>query len=83
MRSTLYSSGIVRITLYPLAAATMASPIPVFPLVGSTIIPPGFRRPCRSAASIMLRPMRSFTLPPGLNDSNLTSISGQPFFGIR
>jgi hypothetical protein len=34
LRSILIVSGIVRISLYPLAAATQASPIPVFPLVG-------------------------------------------------
>ena len=40
LRSTLLSrlmeAGIVRMSSYPLAAATMASPIPVLPDVGST-----------------------------------------------
>ena len=34
-------------------------------------VPPGFRRPSRSAASTMARPMRSLTLPPGLKASSL------------
>src|SRR5712691_2134894 len=47
----------------------MASPMPVLPLVGSTIVPPGLSAPRRSASSTMATPMRSLTLPPGLNDS--------------
>ena len=46
-------------------AATIASPRPVFPLVGSMIVPPGFKRPFASASSIIFSPIRSFTLPPG------------------
>ena len=65
------------------AAQTIARPIPVFPLVASMIVPPGLRRPSRSAASIMLRPMRSLTLPPGFSDSSFTSISAQFFCGMR
>src|SRR5665647_2776391 len=54
----------------------MASAMPVLPLVGSMIVVlPGAIRPSRSAASIMARPMRSLTLPPGLNDSSLPSTS--------
>ena len=64
-------------------AATIARPIPVFPLVGSTIVPPGFSLPCRSAASIMLKPILSLTLPPGLKDSSFTRTSAQPSLGIR
>src|SRR5919108_851988 len=51
----------------------MASPWPVFPEVGSTMVPPGRRCPFRSAASIIRRPMRSFTLPPGFSISSLAS----------
>jgi len=47
----------------------MASPTPVLPLVPSTMTPPGFNRPSRSAASMIARPMRSFTEPPGLKNS--------------
>src|SRR5678815_2438836 len=83
MRSVLISSGIVRMTRYPLDAATIARPIPVLPLVGSTMVPPGFSRPSCSAFSIMLSPIRSFTLPPGLKDSSLTSVSAHPSFGMR
>src|SRR2546421_6618130 len=57
-------------------AAAIASPWPVLPEVGSTIVPPGLRAPDRSAASIMRRPMRSFTLPPGFSISSLARIVG-------
>lgn len=64
-------SGHTKMHLYPLRWATMASPTPVFPLVGSTIVPPGLSAPLSSAASIMRRAMRSFTEPPGLKYSTL------------
>ena len=38
LRSILMLAGMVRISLYPLAAAAMASPMPVLPDVGSTSI---------------------------------------------
>ena len=44
----------------------MASPTPVLPLVGSTMVPPGRSRPSRSAARIISRAGRSFDEPPGL-----------------
>src|SRR5215204_566643 len=56
----------------------MASPTPVLPEVGSTIVPPGFRWPSRSAASISGRPIRSFTDPPGFRYSSFASSSGPP-----
>ena len=43
----------------------------MLPDVGSTIVPPGFSRPSRSAASIIATATRSFTLPPGLIDLDL------------
>jgi hypothetical protein len=49
-------SGIVKIDLYPRAAATIATAIPVFPDVASTIVPPGFSAPLASAASIIAIP---------------------------
>lgn len=55
-------SGITKMAFNPLAAATIASPIPVFPLVGSMIVSPAFNFPSFSAASIMAKPIRSFTL---------------------
>ena len=58
-------------TLYPRTAPTMARPIPVFPLVGSMMVPPGFRSSRLSASRTMLIAIRSFTLPPGLNCSSL------------
>ena len=54
----------------------MASPTPVLPLVGSTMVPPGFSSPSRSAASIILTAIRSFTEPPGFRYSTLASTSG-------
>src|SRR5579863_8317240 len=50
----------------------MAKPTPVLPLVGSTITPPGFKSPSRSAASIMVSAGRSLELPPGFIDSSFT-----------
>src|SRR3954470_24284931 len=61
---------------YPRCWATMASPMPVFPLVGSTMVPPGRSSPEASAASIIRSAMRSFTEPPGLTYSTLASTSG-------
>src|SRR5512138_528703 len=52
--------------------------MPVLPEVGSTIVPPGFKAPLRSAASIIDNAMRSLIEPPGLARSDLihTSRSG-------
>src|SRR3990172_2227344 len=77
-RSTLMSSGMVRINRYPLTAATIARPIPVLPEVGSTTVSPGFSRPSRSASSIMARAMRSLTLPPGFTDSSFPRTMAHP-----
>ena len=53
-RSSDIDAGIVRISLYPLAAAMNASPMPVLPLVGSTsVVTPGVILPSFSAVSIM------------------------------
>src|SRR5699024_649181 len=69
--SSVLLSGITIMALYPLAAAFMARPIPVFPLVGSILVAPGFNFPAFSAASIILNAALSFTLLVGFNDSNL------------
>ena len=45
----------------------------MLPLVGSMIACPRLIRPSRSAASIMARPMRSFTLHKGLKLSALAT----------
>ena len=52
--------------------------MPVLPEVGSTMVPPGFRAPLSSAASIIASAMRSLIEPPGLLRSDLihTSASG-------
>src|SRR5438552_11972716 len=52
--SRLILSGIVNTARYPLIAATMARPSPVFPLVGSMIVPPGLRVPFASASYHLL-----------------------------
>src|SRR5262245_12621594 len=74
----------VRITSYPLTAATNASAMPVLPLVGSTIVDtPGSIRPSRSAASIIARPIRSFTLFAGFALSSLATMRGRTPAGMR
>src|SRR5215510_7661554 len=61
----------------------MARPIPVLPLVGSTMVEPGRSTPRRSASSTMDRAMRSFTLPAGLSDSILATTAAPPARGRR
>ena len=46
----------------------------MLPDVGSTIVPPGFSFPSRSAASIIASPMRSLFEPPGLRNSSFARI---------
>src|SRR5437667_1359604 len=60
---------------YPLIAAAIASPTPVLPEVGSTIVPPGRSFPSRSAASSIASPIRSFTEPPGFRYSSFARSS--------
>ena len=59
----------VQINWYPLTAQAKARPMPVLPLVHSMMVPPGLSWPLRSAASTMLKAMRSLTLWPGLKYS--------------
>ena len=73
--STLAVSGIIMMTLYPLSFPINDNAIPVFPEVGSTIVPPGCNFPSFSAASIIPRAARSFTLPPRLYFSSFTYTS--------
>src|SRR6478672_4898989 len=69
-------SGSVRTRSYPRAAQTIASAIPVLPLVGSTITErPGLISPSSSAASIIATPIRSLTEPPGLKYSSFAQTS--------
>src|SRR5437899_495113 len=51
----------------------MGRPMPVLPEVPSMMVPPGLRRPDRSASSIIFTAMRSLIELPGLNVSILTS----------
>src|SRR5689334_609865 len=74
-RSLLIVSGIVRISLYPRAAATMARAMPVLPLVGSTSTLSLLMSPAFSAAAIMEKPIRSLTEWAGLKNSSLATTS--------
>src|SRR5579883_2295380 len=47
--------------------------MPMLPLVGSVMMPPGRNSPCASASQIIWKATRSFRLPPGLNISSLAS----------
>src|SRR5262245_37341424 len=57
--------------------------MPVLPLVGSTMVEPGFSTPRRSASSTMESAMRSFTLPAELSDSSLATTAALPGRGRR
>ena len=58
--------------------------MPVFPLVGSTsTLFPGWIAPSRSAASIMARPIRSFTLFAGFWPSSFATIRAGTVVGAR
>ena len=72
-RSTLIVSGMVRMSRYPLTAQIAASPMPVFPLVGSIMTVPAFTAPRFSASASMEYAARSFTLPEGLKYSIFAS----------
>jgi len=60
-RSTVMVSGMVKMQRRPSAAAVKAMPIPVLPLVGSTITFPGRSSPRSIAASNIATPIRSLT----------------------
>mmetsp|Transcript_19278 Transcript_19278/g.53476 ORF Transcript_19278/g.53476 Transcript_19278/m.53476 type:complete len:219 (+) Transcript_19278:678-1334(+) len=79
-RSSDMESGMVSTRSYPLAAATMARPMPVLPEVGSTkVVFPGEMSPLFSASLIMLKPMRSLTELHGSMLSSFKMISaGHP-----
>ena len=47
---------------------------PVFPEVGSTMVPPGFRKPSLSASSIILTAIRSLMDPPALKYSHFATV---------
>src|SRR5208337_1125890 len=57
------------------AAQTKARAMPVLPLVGSTRTVSLVKIPAFSAASTMLTPILSFTLPHGLKNSSFATIS--------
>ncbi len=64
-------------------AATSARPRPVLPAVASMMVPPGFRLPSRSAASIMDSAIRSLIEPPGLRFSSLRNSRQGPVSKLR
>ena len=66
-------SGIVSTQWMPRAAHTIASAMPVLPLVGSTITVSGPISPASWAASIIATPIRSFTEWAGLKNSSLAT----------
>ena len=73
----------VGVVVLALCAATIANPTPVLPLVGSTIVPPGCRRPSRSAARIISSAGRSFAEPPGFVVSIfMTSTDGMSWISL-
>ncbi len=74
LRSSLADSDMVRHRRYPFAAATIARPIPVLPLVASRMTLSRVSSPRSSARSIMYRAGRSFTDPPGLKLSSFAKI---------
>lgn len=58
--------------------------LPVFPDVGSMRVSPGLILPERSASSIILRPIRSFTEPPALKNSHFaTGICKRKFVNTK
>src|SRR5687768_18079918 len=73
-------SVVVKMHRYPFTQAASARPIPVFPLVPSMIVPPGFIFPSASATSSILSAIRSLMLLPGLKYSTLANtVHGRSF----
>lgn len=72
MRSGVMESGITMTARNPRAAAIIASAIPMFPEVGSTMVPPSSSLPRATASSIIESAALSFTDPLGLDRSGLT-----------
>src|SRR5215472_2430846 len=76
-------SGITKAHLMPRAAQTMARPIPVLPLVGSSTIVSRLIRPSTVSASIIDTPIRSFTLWAGLKYSSLHAMVASMPLAVR
>ncbi len=72
--SSLADSGIAKHNLYPFAAAIIAKPIPVLPLVASKMIFWGVKSPLSSAPLIIKKAVRSLMEPPGFALSSLANI---------
>jgi hypothetical protein len=85
LRSGGAEAGSTMIVFKPSFFPAKASPIPVFPLLASTIVPPDIKSPRSSARAIMLSAGRSFTEPLGWADSSLTKTDApaEMFFNFR
>src|ERR1700730_1423009 len=68
-------SGIMINVRYPRALPTSANPMPVFPAVPSTMVPPGGNAPDASPSSTIPKAARSLTDPPGFRNSAFPQIS--------
>ena len=69
-------------SLYPFAAATLARPIPVLPLVGSIITESALSFPVFSASSIIAFAILSLTEPAGLKYSSFTRTVASRLFSF-
>ena len=67
--SWLCVSGMTMTVRNPMEAPTSASPIPVFPAVPSTMVPPGSSSPRATASRMIHWAARSLTEPPGFMNS--------------
>jgi hypothetical protein len=76
-------SGITQTSRYPRSFATMASAMPVLPLVGSRMVSPARSRPASSAARTIHSAGRSLTLPVGLRSSSLAHNRTSPLGDSR
>jgi len=65
-----------------LTAATIAKALPVLPLVASTMVSPGSRRPSASARSTMCLAMRALIEPEGLRYSHLANTPSSSSSGV-
>ncbi len=70
-------------SLYPFAAATLARPIPVLPLVGSIITESALSFPVFSASSIIAFAILSLTEPAGLKYSSFTRTVASRLFSFQ
>src|SRR4051812_23346325 len=82
-RSMVRCSGMTSTIRYPRIAATIASAMPVLPLVASISVSPGLISPRRSAPRIIESAGRSLTDPAGLLPSSFASSALELRPGMR